>query len=698
MRVLVFAAVRELLSSIRKYTESPQAAVGQLYDYIDVNHSELVYSIAKTTVIVYLLLLASSFHFDRLHHHISLGVIYYASIIPIALSLLLLDSRKSSLFAKFGAFIGVVIVFLDIFLGFVPQTYSLKLPLFTIVLMTVAIIKRGVQSEPRNGIVDTSTYPVTEMGIGLLILIASFLYTYRLEAFHLYGDEYYGFDTAAGFYHTGKLFRWDWIASELGTRYYPRAWPHTLLIAASFTVFGISEWSARFVSVIFGILTVPTAYFVVQYFVDSRKVALVTCLTLILYPNLISYFRWTRMYALLIPLFMLLTYLVFRALVEDRTVDVGVESVNRLLDRNLNFNIPLGILSLAVLYIAYEIHYNALLILATSYVFVLYKVVATGETKYENAAVIGLFGVGSLAVISLFRPDLTVFLDFLSPFQRRNYEYVTYLFQFPLGVSFGGLLFLVGLVLLPNIDDGDLRERIVFLYIICTFSIVFYVFIGDRYVAFAYIVHVVPFAIALITFAFFEFVTVFRKPTYRSFFLVLILVSIPYTGYANTLEYDNPYGGSYQDVYFNDPVNFSEAYGTIESNYDPDHDVVFGFALRDYYLRNLPEDTVVIDMGVYMEDGNESFYEAVRRQRSGWITWPTTKGYHIDPAIRAYIYNNFEQYHGHEVDQTNVEVFYFNESMTDEREHDRRPKSRFTNSKTPILWTGRRTEIESNDE
>ena len=109
---------------------------------------------------------------------------------------------------------------------------------------------------------------------------------------------------------------------------------------------------------------------------------------------------------------------------------------------------------------------------------------------------------------------------------------------------------------------------------------------------------------------------------------------------------------------------FKEAYLTIKKNLNPEEKVIFGQYLRTYYLKEIGEDNlVVIDMLNNGQYSYESFLKDISKYDSGWITWETRKGYHIRGDIKNYINKNFKKYHGRGIDDTNVEVYYFDRSM-----------------------------------
>ena len=59
----------------------------------------------------------------------------------------------------------------------------------------------------------------------------------------------------------------------------------------------------------------------------------------------------------------------------------------------------------------------------------------------------------------------------------------------------------------------------------------------------------------------------------------------------------------------------------------------------------------------------DEFIIDLNKYESGWITWETRKSYHLDKKIREYIDDHFIKYSGDGVNDTNVNVYYYNKQM-----------------------------------
>ncbi|MCW3974811.1 MAG: hypothetical protein NWE86_01020, partial [Candidatus Bathyarchaeota archaeon] len=93
-------------------------------------------------------------------------------------------------------------------------------------------------------------------GLMIIVLVGFGLRIYGVGDFDFREDEFQVIYTASSYHFGGGFYTWDWIKSEPSGNLYMRAWPHTWLIAKSFDIFGISEFSARLVSVIFGTILI----------------------------------------------------------------------------------------------------------------------------------------------------------------------------------------------------------------------------------------------------------------------------------------------------------------------------------------------------------------------------------------------------------------------------------------------------------
>ena len=120
----------------------------------------------------------------------------------------------------------------------------------------------------------------------LLLLTSFFLGVYKLSSESLWEDEIYSYETSS------RSFT-DLISEPLPV--HPPL--YFIFLKAWTNIFGTSEFSLRFPSVIFGILSVPLMYFLGSKLYD-KKTGIIASALLAISPFLIYYQQEARMYAL----------------------------------------------------------------------------------------------------------------------------------------------------------------------------------------------------------------------------------------------------------------------------------------------------------------------------------------------------------------------------------------------------------------
>jgi len=482
---------------------------------------------------------------------------------------------------------------------------------------------------------------------------------YQLGKFDFHGDEFQVVSAATGFYKVGKPCKWDWLkeqpvySKESGECVtYTRAWPHSWLIAQSFKLFGISEWSARLISVIFGGLLIIFAYVIVLHFIGNYFLALFAAFLFSINPFYISISRYTRMYALLIPLFFLLIYFVFRGITEEGKI-FQKRNIPSFFSKYLNFSYFFIFLSLIFLYLNYLIHINSFVLLPPLALFIFYLAFARRKRKYFVLSFLLVSASLALPLLTKHTNFLNPFLYFISFFSRHNTQYLDYLSNFPFGSFLGKIfLFLSFILALALPLKSWLKDRLIYLSLIVGFSLFFFVFVANRYPAAVYISHLTPLAIVLISISWLSLLKIFQKKEIKILLVVLLLWGISSSLFPIKRLYSQGVNG-----------NYSQAYQVIIENYNPQNEAIFGQYLRPYYLKPLNDKAIFMDMSRNRGYSLEQFLTDLEKYQSGWITWETRKSYHLRPEIISYINNNFEKYHGQGIDNTKVEVYYFDQDM-----------------------------------
>ena len=113
---------------------------------------------------------------------------------------------------------------------------------------------------------------------------------------------------------------------------YNRAQPFTFLVAVSFKLFGINEFSARLPSAIFGTLSILLVFFVGKGLFNER-VGLIAALFLTFLPWEIGWSRVCRMYTMFQFLFLWGIYVFYKGFEKEQRLDnsVALQRKNKLM-------------------------------------------------------------------------------------------------------------------------------------------------------------------------------------------------------------------------------------------------------------------------------------------------------------------------------------------------------------------------------
>ncbi len=507
------------------------------------------------------------------------------------------------------------------------------------------------------------------LGLVLIVVLAFSLRIYNLGERDFQNDEFQVVGAAAGYYHTGTFYQWKWLEKETTQAdgcsadattscRYTRAWPHTVLVAWSFKLFGeISEWTARLPSVIFGVLFVALSYFFTKFFTGDKRFSLLIALLFAVSTTLIFRAQTVRMYIMLWPFFLFTSWLFYQGLTQNNPIKFKNRKLSTFVDKYLDFNFPKLILATLLLFFCYQIHLNSLLILPVLFIFSIYLFFNHKKIKYVLLPFTGIL-FSSLFILSyglITKKNLLDRLFYYLDTSKIREEYIDILLSRPLGESLGLACLILSTLFLAITTKREFRDRIVYLLVFTVTSILFFLLLADRQPNFNYISHAIPFAFILILFPLFNILSNLKTKTnsrkmLATFFFLLISIE---TIIALFQFYNNT-----------DTPNFTKAYGTIKRNLASD-EIIFAQFFRSYYFKDFSnaEKIPIISLGYKKDYSFEEFIEDYQKHPSGWLVWASRKGGHIDNHIKDYACQNFQHLHGsscdEKIDESEVEVFFY---------------------------------------
>jgi hypothetical protein len=246
-------------------------------------------------------------------------------------------------------------------------------------------------------------------------------------------------------------------------------------------------------------------------------------------------------------------------------------------------------------------------------------------------------------------------------FQALNLLYIRLMASRPFYPVANISLLVASFLVIPLAASEVLRKKLLFLSMIVVMTLVFFVVVVDYYGKhYRYISHATPFAIIMICFSYVTMLKVFKSKPVLVAGLILLLAA--QTGnlirMADILYHDIP-----------GQPRPSKAYEVVKKNIK-DGEAVFAQHLRGYYLQGIPKSTPIISLGNIVNDAPgtnpytfDKFFKDLQAYKKGWVIWEKPKEHRIDPKVAAYVTTLFQKVAGESRDASNVEIYFFNESM-----------------------------------
>jgi hypothetical protein len=442
---------------------------------------------------------------------------------------------------------------------------------------------------------------------------------------------------------------WNWHDESLGGGY-ERAALHTMVLGLIFNWFGVNVIHARIVSVFFGMLTLAIITGVSRYFSKSYTTALVVLMLLSFHPRILIISRFIRMYSMVIPFFLLAVYFLYRGISEHHKLNKHSGSTSKWIKSNLNIRFDFVILGALFLYIAMTLHLNVMVVIPAVFIFIgIRYLLYRSKTDYHLI----LLSLPLMIFAASFRYQEII--NFLSIPQSFKYEYFNSLLAHPFGFFVGLILFTSSLFLTVSFSDKQLQDRYIYLQVITLFSLLFFSLFADRYYHPHYIVHIVPFAIFILSSSYLWISGMFSNRRFRIYFLSLIPLAIFAQIYSNrNFIYDNK-----------GHADYSSAYTIFRSTDSSNRLVILGISVRDYYLREfLDQPLIIVDIKRDQTYMPNEFLEDINMYPQGYVTWESRKWNHIHPVILTVIKQYFSHLSGDGINDTEVEIYSFSDDQS----------------------------------
>lgn len=478
-----------------------------------------------------------------------------------------------------------------------------------------------------------------------------------LGDYYTFVDEYQTFDAAAGYYKTGKFYCWDFHKQMLSEREYTRAWPHTVLLAFWFRIFGLSVPAGKALSAVFGVLFILSVFYITYKIYYNYYITLLSCLFLLGNESVTVIFRQIRMYSLWLLLIIWFLYFAFLALEEEGNF-WRCNKIGSFIQRNLNYSVKYVILALVFFVFSYITHINTLVTGAGILFLYLYLLLTKRSRRYVSLLYL-MAGIGAILGILFFLcakgmgipviSELYYVLtsdSFFGTYDEQNIRYLYWTRDF-LGNT---KIMLIGCicVLITFVKNIRVRDRkfdfSLYAAAITGISLYCFVRVFSRYYQDRYMIYVAPLMAIVLAWGIVETVSIGKKRVLQIvamfFFVIMVFCQIR---------------TDFTDVYFSKDISQHKlVYEKIQEDAETSPVPIAGYNFRDYYGVQVIDDYVTAPFD--RAHDTEILYEFAKEYPEGYVVVETAKIYGITESMRIFMQNHSERIAGEGIDEWNIDV------------------------------------------
>ena len=480
----------------------------------------------------------------------------------------------------------------------------------------------------------------------LIVLVGAGLRFWDLDSNSFVADEFIDLNASYGYAQTGVWQAWDFNqgAPDMIDVYPPRderSWFYRLQVATFFQYFGVNETVGRSVSALWGLVTIVLMYFVTRSFTGNRIIALLAAFLFAVSITGIEFDRKLRMYAMFYPVYLALSWALFRFL--EGKYEGGVTWLRKLSERTgvqpllIFLLLPLAALSYHLQLLTVNlspVFFTYVLVMAV----LLFRKHRSFSNKYAvflGLSVLGAVGLWIVApqMVELFTASLKFFID--------NQEYLLRAFRDYSHPLLGLLLLVIGIHFLA-VREHRTKEA-------WWLSLSFFVpllmaaFLWKRTQGIQYVFFIQSFLIILVSAGIYavgkffeENLKHFSKHAFaRSLFLVLLF--LPQYGYFFSEE-DTTYHRGNSEI-----ADYRKALAYVKKHAAKD-DLIVTRNFRNFYLKDAR--LKVYDFGGERADHDVRLSELqalMNEYPSGWVVLFDNDQQFLTKETLSYIKENMQE-------------------------------------------------------
>lgn len=385
---------------------------------------------------------------------------------------------------------------------------------------------------------------LTAITLVLILLVGGGLRLYGLGNNSFVADEFLDINSSYGYAKTGVWQSWDFnygvpATENLNQARDERAAVYKWQVAQALKVLPVTEFSARLVSVLWGLLSIVFLFFVARYFTKSTRTALLAAFLFAVSVSAIIFDRRLRMYAMFLPVYLVFTTALYMLLEAKYQGKIQVlEKIWKRYGVNALFVLPAGLLGLLA-YLTHQLALTGPIVLGV-YIWVMAILKWRAGNRKNKYSILG--GLGLIGIILLFVTGLWSKISYFFVFFDNHYSYLEYVFGDFAHPLLGAVLVVAGAWIL--IQDEETKKEGIWLTVSLFAPLAMSIWLWHRNAGPQYIFFVQSFTFILtaVTISWLMGFVAKRIPEYKKASLgILLLALLLLPNYGYFLEENNTY-------------------------------------------------------------------------------------------------------------------------------------------------------------
>jgi hypothetical protein len=470
-----------------------------------------------------------------------------------------------------------------------------------------------------------------------IVVLGAFLRFYKLGEVSFVADEFLDVNASYGYFQTGTWHAWDFNLGQLSERVNDasdqRAWIYRAQVASLFHFFAPTEATARAVSAGWGVLSILLLYGVATDLTKKRMIGLLSATLFAVSVSAIEMDRHLRMYAMFSPVFLGLSWALFR-LLEGRYAGkaVLVQKIQEKTGLQIIYVLPVLLLT----WLSFQLHQlTANIALVTLAYIAILGGLNWQKNKWNRYVIYFLLAVASFVLVYVAVPGKVALALGTLVFFENHWSYLAIIFQDYSNPILAMLFLLVGVVYL--VKQEKLTREAVWLSMAFFVPLLAAIFLWRRVVGAQYIFFIQSFAMMLIASGIYGVAAFLQKnmPRYgkRMFWLAIAVSLLVLPNYAYFFQENN----TYQQTSRSENPNYRSVF-TYFKKHRKTTDVLVTRDFRNYYWSGQKVRTFDFGGELSIEKFNLADLQKIMAENpSGWLIFSDNDKDYLSQDVQDYV-------------------------------------------------------------